>query len=47
VELLGLAQVCDDEQLVEWCRAALAGKPRRVADVQDGELKALGALMGR
>jgi len=46
VAQLGLARVADEGQLVEWCRAALAGQSKAAADVRNGELKALGALMG-
>jgi aspartyl-tRNA(Asn)/glutamyl-tRNA(Gln) amidotransferase subunit B len=46
VERLGLEQVEDTGQLEEWCRAALDGKDAIIADVKDGKLKALGALIG-
>jgi aspartyl-tRNA(Asn)/glutamyl-tRNA(Gln) amidotransferase subunit B len=44
---LGLAQVNDPERIEAWCREALEGQERAVADVRHGELKALGALIGR
>ena len=44
---LGLEQVQDEGQLEQWCRAALAGQERTIADVRAGKTKALGAVMGR
>jgi len=46
VERLGLEQVEDEGQLEGWCRSALEGKDAIIADVRDGKLKALGALIG-
>jgi aspartyl-tRNA(Asn)/glutamyl-tRNA(Gln) amidotransferase subunit B len=47
VEELGLAQVSDAREIEAWCRAALKGQARAAADVRAGELKALGALIGK
>jgi aspartyl-tRNA(Asn)/glutamyl-tRNA(Gln) amidotransferase subunit B len=47
VEELDLAQVSDERTIEGWCRAALKGQERAAADVRGGELKALGALIGR
>ena len=44
---LGLAQVSDAREIEDWCRSALTGAERAVADVRAGEMKALGALIGR
>jgi aspartyl-tRNA(Asn)/glutamyl-tRNA(Gln) amidotransferase subunit B len=46
VQELGLEQVEDEAQLEQWCRAALAGKDKVIADVKAGKVKALGALVG-
>jgi aspartyl-tRNA(Asn)/glutamyl-tRNA(Gln) amidotransferase subunit B len=43
---LGLESVADSGQLERWCREALVGREKIVADVQRGEEKALGALIG-
>jgi len=46
VKTLGLAQVQDTAQLEAWCRAALVGKEKIVADVRAGKTQALNALLG-
>jgi aspartyl-tRNA(Asn)/glutamyl-tRNA(Gln) amidotransferase subunit B len=43
---LGLEQVDDSAALERWCREALVGKERAIADVRAGNEKALGALIG-
>jgi aspartyl-tRNA(Asn)/glutamyl-tRNA(Gln) amidotransferase subunit B len=43
---LGLEQVQDDAQLEEWCRAALLGKEKIIADYRSGKEAALNALLG-
>ncbi|MCY3002979.1 MAG: Asp-tRNA(Asn)/Glu-tRNA(Gln) amidotransferase GatCAB subunit B, partial [Planctomycetota bacterium] len=43
---LGLEQVDDAAALERWCREALVGKERVIADVRAGNEKALGALIG-
>ena len=46
VKELGLEQVQDSAQIEEWCRAALVGKEKIVADVKAGKSAALNALLG-
>ena len=46
VEQRGLRQVQDVAQIEEWCRAALAGQERLIAEVKAGNDKALGAAIG-
>jgi aspartyl-tRNA(Asn)/glutamyl-tRNA(Gln) amidotransferase subunit B len=46
VEELGLAQVQDAGQIERWCRDALAGKEKIVADVKAGKVNAINALLG-
>ena len=46
VEARGLRQVQDTAQIEVWCRAALAGQERLIADVKAGNEKALGAAIG-
>src|SRR5262249_27533848 len=46
VKELGLEQVQDTGQIEEWCRAALAGKDKIIADVKAGKEQALNALLG-
>ena len=46
VRELGLEQISDEGELEAWCRAAVAGAPRAVAEVRAGKEKALGALVG-
>ena len=43
---LGLEQVQDVARIEEWCRAALLGKERIIADVKAGKEQALNALLG-
>jgi aspartyl-tRNA(Asn)/glutamyl-tRNA(Gln) amidotransferase subunit B len=43
---LGLEQVSDTAQLEQWCREALAGKEKIIADVKAGKTKAVSALIG-
>ena len=43
---LGLEQVGDSGRIEEWCRAALAGKDKVIADVKAGKPQALNALLG-
>jgi aspartyl-tRNA(Asn)/glutamyl-tRNA(Gln) amidotransferase subunit B len=43
---LGLEQVQDAGRIEEWCRAALVGKEKIVADVKAGKEAALNALLG-
>lgn len=42
----GLEQVSDEGQLESWCREALVGKDKVIADVKAGKTKAVAALMG-
>ncbi len=46
VKELGLEQVQDTAKIEEWCRAALVGKEKIVADVKAGKEQALNALLG-
>jgi len=46
VRELGLEQVSDTSQLEAWCREALVGKEKTIADVRAGKEKAVGALIG-
>jgi len=46
VQELGLEQVQDAARIEEWCRAALQGKEKIVADVKAGKEAALNALLG-
>jgi aspartyl-tRNA(Asn)/glutamyl-tRNA(Gln) amidotransferase subunit B len=46
VASLGLAQVNDTAALENWCREALVGKDKIIADVKAGKTKAVGALVG-
>ena len=46
VSELGLEQVQDAGKIEEWCRAALVGKEKIVADVKAGKEQALNALLG-
>jgi aspartyl-tRNA(Asn)/glutamyl-tRNA(Gln) amidotransferase subunit B len=46
VEEMGLAQVQDTGQIESWCREALAGKDKIVADVKAGKPNAINALLG-
>ncbi|HVS19724.1 MAG TPA: GatB/YqeY domain-containing protein, partial [Planctomycetota bacterium] len=44
---LSLELVRDASRLEQWCRTALEGQERVVADVKAGKTKAVGALIGR
>lgn len=46
VKSLGLEQIQDTAQLEIWCKEALAGKDKIVADVRAGRTQALNALLG-
>ena len=46
VEELGLAQVQDAGAIEGWCREALKGKDKIVADVKAGKTNAINALLG-
>ncbi len=46
VSELGLSQVSDDGQILEWVRAAIAANPKAAADVKGGKDAAVGALVG-
>jgi aspartyl-tRNA(Asn)/glutamyl-tRNA(Gln) amidotransferase subunit B len=46
IKELGLEQVQDTAKIEEWCRAALVGKEKIVADVKAGKEQALNALLG-
>ncbi|REK30194.1 MAG: Asp-tRNA(Asn)/Glu-tRNA(Gln) amidotransferase subunit GatB [Planctomycetota bacterium] len=46
MEKLGIAEV-DDSELVELCQSLIAANPKIVADIQAGNLKAAGALIGQ
>jgi aspartyl-tRNA(Asn)/glutamyl-tRNA(Gln) amidotransferase subunit B len=46
VKELGLEQVEDTGQIEAWCRSALAGKDKIIADVKAGKEQALNALLG-
>jgi aspartyl-tRNA(Asn)/glutamyl-tRNA(Gln) amidotransferase subunit B len=43
---LGLEQVRDDGRLEAWCSEALVASPQVAAEVREGKVKAVGALMG-
>jgi aspartyl-tRNA(Asn)/glutamyl-tRNA(Gln) amidotransferase subunit B len=43
---LGLSQVSDDKQIMEWVKAAVAANPKAAADVKGGKDAAVGALVG-
>ena len=43
---LGLEQVQDESALEAWCTAAMEAKPQIAEQVRDGNLRAVGALMG-
>jgi aspartyl-tRNA(Asn)/glutamyl-tRNA(Gln) amidotransferase subunit B len=46
VEELGLAQVEDPGAIEAWCREALVGKDKIIADVRAGKTNAINALLG-
>jgi aspartyl-tRNA(Asn)/glutamyl-tRNA(Gln) amidotransferase subunit B len=43
---LGLSQVSDDKQIMEWVKAAVAANPKAAADVKGGKDAAVGAIVG-
>lgn len=43
---LGLSQVSDDAQVLEWVKAAVAANPKAAADLRSGKAAAIGALVG-
>lgn len=43
---LGLSQVSDDKQVMEWVKAAVAANPKAAADLKSGKDAAIGALVG-
>jgi aspartyl-tRNA(Asn)/glutamyl-tRNA(Gln) amidotransferase subunit B len=43
---LGLTQVSDDGQVLEWVKAALAANPKAAADLKGGKDAAIGAIVG-
>jgi aspartyl-tRNA(Asn)/glutamyl-tRNA(Gln) amidotransferase subunit B len=43
---LGLSQVSDDKQIMEWVKAAVAANPKAAADVKGGKDAAVGSLVG-
>ena len=43
---LGLSQVSDDKQILEWVRQAVAANPKAAADVKGGKDAAVGAIVG-
>ena len=46
IETLGIEEI-DDSAVVELCRRLVAANPKVVAEVKDGKLKGLGALIGQ
>ena len=46
VEELGLSQVSDDKQVMEWVMAALAANPKAAADLKGGKDAAIGSIVG-
>jgi aspartyl-tRNA(Asn)/glutamyl-tRNA(Gln) amidotransferase subunit B len=46
VSELGLSQVSDDKQVLEWVRAAVDANPKAAADLKSGKTAAIGALVG-
>ncbi len=46
VKAKGLQQVNDDSQIEKWCRDALVGKDKIIADVKSGKTQAVAALIG-
>ena len=46
VEELGLSQVSDDKQVMEWVVQALAANPKAVADLKGGKEAAIGSIVG-
>jgi aspartyl-tRNA(Asn)/glutamyl-tRNA(Gln) amidotransferase subunit B len=46
VSELGLSQVSDDKQVMEWVKAAVAANPKAAADLKGGKDAAIGSLVG-
>ena len=46
VEELGLSQVSDDKQVMEWVLQALAANPKAAADLKGGKDAAIGSIVG-
>ena len=46
VSELGLSQVSDDKQIMEWVKQAVAANPKAAADVKGGKDAAVGSLVG-
>ena len=46
VSELGLSQVSDDKQIMEWVKQAVAANPKAAADVKGGKDAAVGAIVG-
>ena len=43
---LGLSQVSDDKQVMEWVKAAVSANPKAADDLKSGKEAAIGALVG-
>ena len=43
---LGLSQVSDDKQIMEWVRQALEANPKAAADLKSGKEAAIGSIVG-
>jgi aspartyl-tRNA(Asn)/glutamyl-tRNA(Gln) amidotransferase subunit B len=46
VQELGLTQVSDDKQVMEWVKQALAANPKAAADLKGGKDAAIGSIVG-
>ena len=46
VDELGLSQVSDDTQILEWVKQALAANPKAAADLKSGKEAAIGSIVG-
>jgi aspartyl-tRNA(Asn)/glutamyl-tRNA(Gln) amidotransferase subunit B len=46
VDELGLAQVSDDKQVMEWVKQALSANPQAAADLKAGKDRAIGSIVG-
>ncbi len=46
VDELGLSQVSDDKQVMEWVQQALAANPKAAADLRGGKEAAIGSIVG-
>jgi aspartyl-tRNA(Asn)/glutamyl-tRNA(Gln) amidotransferase subunit B len=46
VDELGLSQVSDDKQVMEWVKQALAANPKAAADIKGGKDAAIGSIVG-